>query len=368
MSRDGGRSVISSMQNRLQILLLALIAGWLSCEAALGQGIQSRLDFLVQQHRVGGITGALVSDRGVEYFKAGEVARNWNLPLRDSLFEVGEVSMMFTSLLVAESVRVNKMRLDQPIKDLFPDDFEFGSTKVAAITIRELLIHRSGLPRVPLNFIPASGQDPYADYSRARLIEFLIDYEPEELRKSYRFSQLGYGLLSYLLDRAWNKEFEKLLKGVVLEPLRMNSSTIQLSDQQKPRLVAGYAGRQSKAPWNFQVLEGAGGLRSTPSDLANCVQAFLNPEKSMLTHSLGRVLKGSNPIATDGSVTDYGWRILRTRSTNLFWHDGRTGGFQTILAMDLKRRMAFVLTANNSAIRFSPALIFELMELSQTNR
>ncbi|MGY8675561.1 MAG: hypothetical protein ACKVHO_23565, partial [Verrucomicrobiia bacterium] len=42
--------------------------------------------------------------------------------------------------------------------------------------------------------------------------------------------------------------------------------------------------------------------------------------------------------------------------------------FQTILAMDLKRRMAFVLTANNSAIRFSPALIFELMELSQTNR
>ncbi|MGY8675562.1 MAG: serine hydrolase domain-containing protein, partial [Verrucomicrobiia bacterium] len=209
---------------------------------------------------------------------------------------------------------------------MFPDDFEFGSAKVAAITIRELLIHRSGLPRVPLNFIPASGQDPYADYSRARLIEFLIDYEPEELRKSYRFSQLGYGLLSYLLDRAWNKEFEKLLKGVVLEPLRMNSSTIQLSDQQKPRLVAGYAGRQSKAPWNFQVLEGAGGLRSTPSDLANCVQAFLNPEKSMLTHSLGRVLKGSNPIATDGSVTDYGWRVFRTRSTNLFLDHGRGGG------------------------------------------
>jgi serine-type D-Ala-D-Ala carboxypeptidase/endopeptidase len=352
------------MISRWSLYALVVAAACLGRGTLSGQAIQTRLDLLVNQHRVGGITGALVSDDGVEYFKAGEVARNWNLPIRDSLFEVGDVTMMFTSLLVAESVRVHKLGLNQTLEELFPKTFSFGSPKVAAITIGELLTHRSGLPRVPLNFAPKEGQDPFADYSRSRLLEFMMDYKPAELRKSYRHSQLGYGLLAYLLDRVWNKDFEKLLDDLVLGPLGMNDSTISLSEKQKPRLVTGYAGRLPKARWNFKVLAGAGALRSTPADLVRCMQAFLNPEKSTLTHSLGRVLTGSHPMPGGGGVTDFGWRTMRSGSVNLLWHDGRTGGFRTILAMDPKRRMALVLTTNNSAIQFSPGLVFEMMELS----
>jgi CubicO group peptidase (beta-lactamase class C family) len=82
----------------------------------------------------------------------------------DTIFEIGSVTKVFTGALLADMVERGEVALDDLVLNRF--------------TLRDLASHTSGMPRLPSNLTPADINDPYADYTRDQLWEFVSTFEP----------------------------------------------------------------------------------------------------------------------------------------------------------------------------------------------
>ena len=83
----------------------------------------------------------------------------------NSVFEIGSISKVFTSTVLAELVKEGKVRLDDPVQQYLPQGVRLPTRGNKVITLGNLAEQNSGLPRMPTNFKPANPANPYADYT-----------------------------------------------------------------------------------------------------------------------------------------------------------------------------------------------------------
>ena len=93
-----------------------------------------------------------------------------------TVFEIGSITKVFTSALLADMVERGEVKLDDPISKYLPTTVRVPARKGKEITLLDLATQSSGLPRLPSNLRPASVANPYADYTVANLYEFLSAY------------------------------------------------------------------------------------------------------------------------------------------------------------------------------------------------
>src|SRR5205814_1280141 len=107
----------------------------------------------------------------------------------DTVFEIGSVSKVFTSLLLADMAQKGEVKLDDPIANYLPASVKVPGRKGRQITLVDLATHTSGLPRMPDNLEPADDNDPYADYSVQQMYDFLSAYTLErDIGARYEYS------------------------------------------------------------------------------------------------------------------------------------------------------------------------------------
>ena len=211
--------------------------------AASAQQTSGTIDSLARAFRAEHPTPALVigvvDSEGERVIPYGVVGDDSTPATGDTRFEVGSVTKIFTSLLLAQMVESGDVRLDDPIARYLPDSVKAPGYRGREITLRELATHSSGLPRLPTNIAPANMADPYADYTATRLHDFLDSYElPRAPDSSYEYSNLGAGLLGYLLARHAGKPFADLLEEKILQPLGMDDSYVaELGFHASPQLA-----------------------------------------------------------------------------------------------------------------------------------
>src|SRR5207253_4837382 len=87
------------------------------------------------------------------------------VPDGSTVFEIGSVIKTFTATLLAQMVQAGEVQLDQPVKELLPAGVRMQEKDGVAITLLHLATHRSGLPRLPGNFVVTTIDNPYADYT-----------------------------------------------------------------------------------------------------------------------------------------------------------------------------------------------------------
>ena len=93
-----------------------------------------------------------------------------------TIFEIGSVSKVFTTTLLAEMVVRGEVALDDPIDRFLPSSVRVPSRDGKAITLLDLATATSGLPSLPDNFAPRDAENLYADYDAPRLYAFLSGY------------------------------------------------------------------------------------------------------------------------------------------------------------------------------------------------
>src|SRR4051812_4779329 len=144
-----------------------------------------------------------------------------------TVYEIGSITKVFTSLLLAEMVRDGRMALDDPVQKYLPDSVKMPQKGERPITLQDLATHTSGLPRMPTNFNPKDPANPYADYTVDRLYEFLNACHPARAPgEAYEYSNVGVGLLGHVIARRAGKEYETLLRERVTRPLDMSDTRI----------------------------------------------------------------------------------------------------------------------------------------------
>ncbi|MEX2171127.1 MAG: serine hydrolase domain-containing protein [Pirellulales bacterium] len=267
-------------------------------------------------------------------------------PDENLVYEIGSITKVFTSILLAQCEQDGLLKLDDPISEHLPKDFTV-SPEVGAITFKQLATHTSGLPRLPNNLI-ATWIDPYAKYGADDLQECLRTLKPNyPPGEKQAYSNLGVALLGYLLAEKKGESFDSLVRSTICEPLGMPDTTTQLSDAQNARLVAGHAPNGTVASnWNFDVMAPAGALRSTVHDLLVFSEANVDGKDGPLRKALDRSQESHYRTKTEN--TGLGWQILNDPASGLtiHWHNGGTGGYHSFLGTVKSKQLGVVLITN----------------------
>ena len=158
----------------------------------------------------------------------------------DSIFEIGSVTKTFTGLALAQLAVQRKVSLDDPLRPILFPDIAAGSPGTE-ITLLDLATHRSGLPSVPDNLEPKDPDNPFADYDRVALHQFLARHGTAKSPDTkYIYSSMGIGLLGYALAIRADVPYEQMIRTEITEPMRMNDTVFSLTPEQKRRVIQGH--------------------------------------------------------------------------------------------------------------------------------
>jgi CubicO group peptidase (beta-lactamase class C family) len=320
-----------------------------------GELTQRTADKLAVRH-VGVVVAARRGDE-VAVRAAGHTAVAGPPMRADTLFEIGSITKVFTALVLARSVLGGKVTLDEPVRDLLPPGTTVPTRGGKEITLRHLSMHSSGLPRLPHGMLwPAlrhpGAPDPYAGCTAEVILSGLAQTKLRAVPGTrVRYSNLGVGLLGLALATRWGQSYESLVIEQVCSPLGLADTRISLDEAHEVRLTQGHTGkRRPTPPWNLAALAGAGGLRSTGSDLLTFLRAHQDPD-SVVADAVRLVLSQEQRTGLRGTV-HLGWFQIgmpkRFGGAVQLWHDGGTGGFRSYAGFLPGRDTAVVVLSNTA--------------------
>jgi len=334
-----------------KLIVTALLAAT-SSAGATSPALPPRVDTAAQQRVNDGEYPALViavvngDQSGI--YTYGKLA-NGKAPTGDTVFEIGSITKTFTATLLAEAVTKGQLHLDQPVASLLPD-FKIPAHEGKQITLGELAMQNSGLPRMPTNFHPANMSDPYADYSLDQLKDFLATYAlPRDPGAKYEYSNLGGALLGYALGRHAGTSYDKLVQDQIFIPLAMNSTAITTDAAMQSRLAQGHdAMGKPVSSWNLKLFAGAGGIRSTGNDMLRYLKANMGLTHTALYAAMQLAqtpqTSGPGPQNRIGLI----WMTQHGPDGDVIWHNGMTGGYASFIGFTSDRRHGVVILTNSA--------------------
>jgi serine-type D-Ala-D-Ala carboxypeptidase/endopeptidase len=276
-----------------------------------------------------------------------------------TIFEIGSITKAFTATLLADMARHGIVALDDPVQRHLPDGVRLP-VRGREITLEDLATHRSGLPRLPKGLLwPAltrDRRDPYARFDEARLATAVGATRPRrEPGRKVAYSNYGMGLLGHVLALRAATTYGRLVRTRICEPLGLVDTWIDTPQSEQRRVAAGHSWRGREAPpWHLAALVGAGGLRSTASDLL----AFLRLHSPTSAAPLAAAAaETARPRGAWRKVEiGLGWLIVpagrrlpwrRTRHS-LLLHEGGTGGFRSFAGAIPELDLSVVVLTNQA--------------------
>ena len=300
-----------------------------------------------------GIVVGVIEPSGRRFVSYGSLAKGDKRRLDgDTLFEIGSISKVFTSLLLSDMVERGELALTDPIAKFLPADVKVPERGGRSIVLQDLSTHTSGLPRLPTNMSPKDQANPYVDYSVEQLYQFLSSYTlTRDIGAQYEYSNLGGGLLGHLLARKAGTDYESLVRSRITAPLKMSSTVITISPELQTRFATGHSERLVPVSnWDIGTLAGAGALRSTANDLLTFLAVPLGYTSSPLAPAFARMLTVRRPTGQPGVDVALAWHIFTRGGDDLIWHNGGTGGYRSFIGYNPKARVGVVVMSNASTI------------------
>jgi CubicO group peptidase (beta-lactamase class C family) len=318
----------------------------LPTDAAIRQILVERVDV---QHRNVGIVVGIVTPNGRRVIPYGRFAQDASRPLDgDTVFEIGSVTKVFTSLVLADMVRRGEVSVADPVAKYLPAGVTVGSNNGRTITLADLATHTSALPFWPSEIPPnAEGTLKMSAYSVDELYQFLSRFDvPADVGTRWAYSNVDTGVLGLALARRANSaSYEAMLDARVVAPLKMRSTAVSPSPDMKLRLAVGYDAKLQPAPaWNVPALAGSGSLHSSANDLLTLLVSLGDTHAATLTTMLDTRRTGP------GFQQALGWWLFASPGGDdvILAHDGGTLGFASTIAYDRKARTGVVVLSNTA--------------------
>ncbi|WP_034058097.1 serine hydrolase [Lacinutrix jangbogonensis] len=310
--------------------------------------IQSRVD---NQMNVGIVVGYINGDT-IEYYSLGKTAMENGVAVNEaSVFEIGSISKTFTATLLALKVNSGEMNLDDPISKYLPKAVKGPTRNGKEITLKHLATHTSGLPKLPDNLESRNPKNPYVDYTYKDLYNYISNHELKvDIGSVSEYSNVGMGLLGHILELQSGKTYEELVIEYIANPLQMNDTRLVFNEAMKNRLAKGHEGLLETENWDIITLGGAGGIRSTASDMVKYIQANINSESidSKLHNAMSLAHKSAYKNEEQRTEMALAWHI---ENGKFLLHNGATGGYSAMIALEKSgKRGVIVLTNSNQSI------------------
>ena len=266
----------------------------------------------------------------------------------DTVFEIGSITKVFTSLLLTEMVTRGEVALDDPVSKHLPTSVKMPTRNGKQITLLDLATYTSGLPQ---NFdgLPVNSDNPYAGYKVEQMYGFLANYKMRfDPGTHYEYSNLGFGLLGHALALRADKSYEELLLSRVCAPLGLEDTRITLTNSMRERLAQGHLSNlKPTSNWDLPTIAGAGALRSTANDLTRFVRATGFAQSGAPLHPAVDLMRNELRPTNDANLrVGLGYFVSSGNNDSIVWKNGMTGGYTSFAGFSTQLRSGAVVLSN----------------------
>ena len=240
------------------------------------KGFPEFVNKVIQDWKVPGLAMTIVKD-GKVIFSEGFGYRDVKNKLKvtpQTLFAIGSCSKAFTATSLGILVDEGKVDWDKPVRNYLPTFKMYDLFTTERMTPRDLVTHRSGLPRHELAWYNSPA-------SRKELFERLQYLEPnKDFRTTFQYQNLMFMTAGYLAGEIAGTTWENFVKTRIFDPLGMTSSNFSVNDSQKaPDFSFPYAEKKDvvvEIPFrNIDAIGPAGSINSNVTDMAKWVMLQL---------------------------------------------------------------------------------------------
>lgn len=255
----------------------------------------------------------------------------------NSKYRIGSISKTFTTVLVLKAVEEKKLEVNQTIYKYFP------SVKNAdKITIENLLQHRSGIHSFTddKEYLTWNTQ-PKAEKEMIDIIsKGGSDFEPGS--KS-QYSNSNFVLLTFILEKTFNKSYSELLRKYITQPLGLENTFLggKINSSKNECMSYKYIDTwKAESETDISIPLGAGGIVSTPVDLVRFSDALFN----------GKLLKSESVELMKTLNGQYGMGMFKIPFFDKtgYGHTGGIDGFSSVFSYFQDGNISYAMTCNGS--------------------
>src|SRR5579885_373574 len=240
--------------------------------------LKTAMNDVVQKNRLPGAGVALVANGEVLWcggFGKADVVAN-RLIACDTEFRVGSISKTFVALALLKLEEEGKVDLQARVQDLAPEAGvrnKWESTN--PVRVVNLLEHSAGFDDMSFSEVYNTKDPP--DFPLLKV--FQAHPRPQETRwpprTRFSYSNPGYAVAGYLIEKITGEPFDAYIKQNVLAPIGIAAGDFRLTDTNRALLAQGYHSTQQPVPYKEIYLRPAGDMMASPGELARLVQFFL---------------------------------------------------------------------------------------------
>jgi CubicO group peptidase (beta-lactamase class C family) len=323
------------MKIRLWALLVFAAAG----KAAAGPEWLKDFDAAAER----GLKSSQTAGLGVGVIQDGKVLLAKGYGYRDitagkpvtpkTIFAMGSVTKSFTAASVASVIDQGKLEWDKPVREYLPWFRLHDPVATEWITVRDMLTHRSGLPRH--DFLRFSTY-----LTREELVRRLRFLEPSRpFRDVYQYNNLMFVAAGYLAGAVSGSTWEDLVRARIFTPLEMTRSNTSVLDSQKSDDYALPYNRGASGPerQEFYVYSKFGvgpngAVNSTVEDMLKYLQMWLDngAANGRTLISKEQMAELKKPVTVVNATTSYapGWNFSQRGGRLMISHGGAITGFR----------------------------------------
>jgi CubicO group peptidase (beta-lactamase class C family) len=294
------------------------------------------LDRLAEKNKaMGSLT--LAKDGNMLYshsFGYGQINGDEKKPLTaKTKYRIASITKMFTAVMIFQLVEEKKLRLTDTLDRFFPQ-----IPNAARITVGQMLVHRSGIHDLEAD--GSWGKQPRTkDEVVARIAQGRPDFEPDA---THRYSNAGYILLGYIIEKAGGKPYQEALKERITSKVGLRDTYLGVGNTDPSKNEAlSYVyigGWKEAAELDFSVPGGAGSIVSTPADMTKFIQAL---------YDLKLVSRDNlTQMTTTRDSEGMGMETFSFAGKTLYGHTGGSVGSGAWLAYFPEEKLALAYTTN----------------------
>lgn len=311
-------------------------------------------EFMEHLHKVSGFNGnVLVAKKGKIIY---EGSFGWaNHLTRDSLklasqFELASVTKTMTGTAIMQLWEKGKIKLDQNVKDFFPD-FPYDG-----VTIRLLLTHRSGMMNYVYfvdNIYRSQHLNQKKGLTNKEAMDLIAKYKPARFNKpnaSFLYNNSNFMVLGAIIEKVTGMSYADYMKENIFKPAGMTHTAVY-SKAVYDKIPVDVVGHDRNS-WKYSVAQnfldgpvGDKGIYSTVADLYVFDQA-LKAGKLIKPATQDSAYTAHNPMIRGHFSYGYGWRIFESPGQKVIYHTGWWHGFRHIFLRDMKNDVTIVLLGN----------------------
>ena len=375
------------------LIAAVLLALPVFASAAPPKNFDARVESVMKASEVPGAAIAIVENGKVTLARGYGVRKLGSAQAvgADTLFQIGSTTKAVTATALALLVEEGKIRWDDRVIDHLPGFRMYDPWVTREITVRDILVHRSGLGRGQgdLMFVPST------EISRADLVKRIQFLKPAtSFRSGFAYDNVLYAVAGQLIEAVSGKTWEQFVEERILQPVGMKSSVTndvdrlsapdrafphgrvgelrgigpqQLFDEKKVALGANVgpagaiaAGANDLARW-LAVQLASGQLPGSEQRLfsAESAQAMWQPVVPVPVTPFPPALADAVPQFRGYAL---GWMVQDYRGHKVIQHGGGTLGFRAVVVLIPEKNTGFAIVNNSEDNELVPGLHYELLD------